>query len=246
MGLRTRLYRAFTRTMSPHRALRLGVTGQDLVLRNLQILGFEPALVLDVGAYEGHWTKSVKGIFPGAEYLLFEALADKRSVIQQTLAQHQGWHLYSEVLSHADGMVVRFSEMETGSSYYDELTPYPRQIVTRTARTLDSLLNDRPLEGDIYVKMDTQGSELDILAGGKRLLAAATLVSIETSNIPYNRGAPTTEDVIAFMSAHGFKIFDILEFHRRGYDGLLFQMDILFINARTPLYERNSDFSKGI
>lgn len=246
MGLSRRLHHALTHTLSPRNALGLGVVAHELVMRNLRDIGFRPAFVLDIGAYRGKWTRSAKRIFPDAEFLLFEALAEKAPQIGKTLDGVAGWTLYSEVLGRADGLVVPFSVMETGSSYYDELTPYPRTVVERTTRSIDSLLADVALKGDIYVKMDTQGSELDILAGGRKLLETATFISIETSSLPYNRGAPSTAEVISFMTGHGFEIFDLLELHRRSYDGVLFQIDILFVNAASALHRRSRDFSKGI
>jgi hypothetical protein len=41
-------------------------------LRRMQRLGFDPAVVIDVGAYIGEWTRSFKRISPSARILMVE------------------------------------------------------------------------------------------------------------------------------------------------------------------------------
>jgi len=41
-------------------------------LRRMQRLGFNPAVVIDVGAYIGEWARDLKRIFPSARILMVE------------------------------------------------------------------------------------------------------------------------------------------------------------------------------
>ena len=41
---------------------------------NLKQLGYVPDTILDIGAYHGHWTDTMKTIYPDANYYLFEAI----------------------------------------------------------------------------------------------------------------------------------------------------------------------------
>jgi hypothetical protein len=52
--------------------------------------------------------------------------------------------------------------------------------------------------------MDTQGSELDVLRGTKRLLGAMSLVEVELSLLPVYDSAPVFGDVHALLARHGF------------------------------------------
>ena len=77
-----------------------------------------------------------------------------------------------------------------------------------------------------FIKLDTQGSELDILRGGNELIKNTHSVLIECSVIPYNQGAPLMEDVCAYMHDIEFDIQTIIEEHM--IDNECVQRDILF------------------
>jgi len=54
------------------------------------------------------------------------------------------------------------------------------------------------------IKLDTQGSELDILRGGSSLIEKADVIIMEISYIEFNEGAPTAEETIDYMKTIGF------------------------------------------
>ena len=109
--------------------------------------------------------------------------------------------------------------------------------------TLDSLLldNDHSFE---FIKLDTQGSELDILQGGKDVLNEAEFVLIECMNSKlkkYNEGSPTENEIINFMRSKGFPYQLIVDEHiwqdqndssYRFKFGTVFQRDYLFSRGR--------------
>jgi FkbM family methyltransferase len=59
------------------------------------------------------------------------------------------------------------------------------------------------------IKLDTQGTELEILKGARvdRLRPLAVMVEIQFQ--PYYRGAPPASEVLAFMSSLGFGLYDL-------------------------------------
>jgi hypothetical protein len=54
------------------------------------------------------------------------------------------------------------------------------------------------------IKIDTQGSELDILKGGVKLVNKTMAVILEVSYVDYNLEAPQSEEVIEYMTEVGF------------------------------------------
>ena len=77
-------------------------------------------------------------------------------------------------------------------------------------------------------KLDTQGSELDILRGASRCLAHARGIQIECAVQKYNEGAPLIADVILFAQTAGFRLYDMAQFHF-GSDRRLMQADLIFV-----------------
>src|SRR5438477_8868503 len=56
-------------------------------LRQMKRRGFNPAVVLDIGAYVGDWTRSFKRIFPDAKVLMIEAQASKANALSRVKSE---------------------------------------------------------------------------------------------------------------------------------------------------------------
>ena len=89
----------------------------------------------------------------------------------------------------------------TGNSIYKELTQFysddQLDIIKKKGIKLDDLFEDES-EFDL-IKIDTQGSELDIMSGGKNLCSKAKGILLEVSLTQYNENAPLYNEVIQFM-----------------------------------------------
>ena len=53
--------------------------------------------------------------------------------------------------------------------------------------------------------MDTQGSEVDIMRGGTKLIDKAVMVILEMSYVDYNIGAPKAREVDEYMKEIGYQ-----------------------------------------
>lgn len=205
-------------------------------LARLKDLGFSPDLVVDVGAYEGHWTTMVMPIFPQADFLMVEAQPSKATALEGVRARAPDRiSVAMGLLGAAKQENVRFFAAETGSSIYEENTAFARDEVLLPMSTLDEVLAERPSER-ILVKLDVQGAELDVLAGAKATLSRTGALLLEVSLVEYNRGAPRFAEVVTLLSHLGFVAFDIVDLRR--VDGVLAQVDIIFV-------EKNSDLAKS-
>jgi hypothetical protein len=80
------------------------------------------------------------------------------------------------------------------------------------------------------VKIDVQGSELDILIGGRKTIRRSKYVLLEVSTVQYNVNAPLMDIVVEKMKEYEFRIEEILNFNKLS-NGQIFQMDILFKNT---------------
>jgi FkbM family methyltransferase len=80
-----------------------------------------------------------------------------------------------------------------------------------------------------FIKIDTQGAEIDIMLGGMDIIKRAKAVLLETAVSNYNQGAPMQEQVIGFMRAIGFPIYQVIEDIKHPADhNMLIQQDLLF------------------
>jgi hypothetical protein len=114
----------------------------------------------------------------------------------------------------------------TGSSIYRELgdafSDEEIAIDTKEVKKLDDIFSDDDYFD--FIKIDTQGSELDILRGGEKICKKASAILLEVSVHPYNQDVPLLDEVIIFMNEYGFKTTEILNESRWSHisDGFTF------------------------
>jgi FkbM family methyltransferase len=192
--------------------------------------GFTPTTALDIGACKAQWTNVIRSVSPNCQMTLVEA--DKRcKVALDPLAAHHEIH-YTALSSDAGKKPFYLRNGEdveswgSSSLYLEQTVPFLqdfRQTVVET-NTIDNLFAGRHFD---LIKLDTQGSELDILEGGKSVWLSARFVQIELSLVKYNKGAPIFHDYIAYMAANNFYTCDFMQAHMWG-DGTTLQLDLLF------------------
>lgn len=199
-------------------------------LEALRFAGYAPRTLLDVGAHLGHFSHGVRQVFPDCVPTLVEPNPHCLPALAAT-----GHEVLGFAASHENGEAELFLTREwlqsTGTSLYRENTHFFRdEVLVRTPvpkRRLDDVLAGRRFD---FVKIDTQGAELDVLRGGQEVLRQADYILIEVSLVEYNQGGARAEEVFAALAALGFRSAEVAEFHRlRGvHNGGLLQLDFLF------------------
>ena len=199
-------------------------------LETLRARGFECRTAVDVGAYEGTWTRMFKAIFPSSRILMVEAQEAKQRQLHEVAEQLAGdAEVAIALLGPEDGRQVRFVEMGTGSSVFEENSPYDRQYVEKTLVSLDAVIDAHPRFNRVdFLKLDVQGYELEVLRGASRVLSTSEFVLAEASLIQTNSDCPLIFEVMSFLAANGFRLLDFCSQIRRR-DGALWQTDLLFV-----------------
>lgn len=197
-------------------------------LRFLAAKGFAPRTVFDIGAFTGGWTQNAKRIFPSARFHCFEANEEHRASLQEAVGPDPG-AVHIGVLGDKCAEVTFFSRADTGDSVFEEQTAFfvDNPAVTRKTlpmRTLDSQQLPKP---DL-VKIDVQGAELLVLAGGRSCIANAEMIILETKVLEYNKGTPTFLETLTFMDEFGYVPLDITELHYLR-SGELCEVDVMFV-----------------
>jgi len=201
-------------------------------LRALEAAGYAPDLVIDVGAYEGEWTRQALPRFPAARFLLVEAQPAKEEILRAV--RDAGRVAYEiALLGPAPQPAAAFYLGETGSTLYPEQTAVGMRPVRLPMTTLDDLVARRSIPGRVFLKMDVQGAELDVLAGALAVLARTDVVLLEASVVAYNAGAPRVAEVVARLRELDFLLYDIWDLRR--IDSVLAQADLVFARSGSPI-----------
>ena len=204
--------------------------GEGMRLSDIQLM---PKDVLDIGAHTGQFYKWAKSAWPYCNVFMIEANPLHENTLLNLTANTKDEYMIS-ALGDKEREVTFYTRSDKphteGNSYYKEANywdiPQLVQEETVTLKKLDDIF-DKEKVFDL-VKMDTQGSELDILKGGKKLITKATAVILEVAYIEYNLGAPTSDEVIKHMNNIGFEEIMSIGEHYEGEE--ISQKDLLFLN----------------
>jgi FkbM family methyltransferase len=195
-------------------------------------IGWSPRVVYDIGAFHGEWSRFASAFFPRARFYLFEANPDREPGLKASGYPYFIAALSSEARADA-ALYLGKTAHPSGASLYRERTTHftDDKLAVRSlgTRTLDSLVAEQALPPPDFVKLDTQGAELDVIAGGSQSLAHCSAMIVETSLLRFNRGAPLIAEVMGALAARGYRCADICEVH--GHEGFVVQLDLLFVNA---------------
>ena len=187
--------------------------------------------VYDIGAHHGNWSLGMEKLMPKASFQLFEA-----NPFCETFLKKTGFPYHRIALSKAKGKRVFHSNNSTGDSFYPENTKLSgafgwQEKEVETA-DLDSFALQNHLPSPDWIKLDVQGAELDILAGGKYLFSKTKFLLTEIPILPYNLGAPSFSDYLDAFGAAGFLPVSVVEVHQLSAKAcsspVLSQMDLFF------------------
>ena len=191
---------------------------------------FYPHRILDIGANIGQFHQIARALFPDSYIFSIEASAACEPALQQITDQY-----LIGLLAKDDSVYNYYTRKDTdtctGNSIYRELTEWfsdsNLKVVPKQGRRLDDVFSDDS-EFDL-IKIDTQGSELDIISGGRNLCSKAKGILLEVSLTQYNENSPLISEVHEFMQNFGYMPKEILGESRNMKTGEVFQHDILYI-----------------
>jgi len=191
---------------------------------------FYPHRILDIGANVGQFHQLAKSQFPDSYIFSVEASSDCEPFLQKITDQY-----LIGLLTKDDAVYNFYSRKDTGTgsgnSIYRELTSFyddsNLNIIEKQGTMLDELFTEDSAFD--LVKIDTQGSELDIISGGKQLCGKAKGILLEVSLTQYNENSPLISEVHEFMYNFGYDPKEVLGVGQHPHTGQVIQNDILYI-----------------
>jgi FkbM family methyltransferase len=204
------------------------------VFRELQNKGFAPKVIYDIGASTGIWSEIIAGVFPGAEFHLFEPLAGHvdayRTDLATRLPRLPNLRLHPVALGASGGDVTFFvTDDGYGSSLHGGGAGRQVKEQVRVPQyRLDDYAAEKRLPPPDIVKIDSQGAEDVILRGGLHAVRHAKVLLLETwLRRDYGPATPLLCEIVEYLRAFSFSPVEIGE---RFYDDghRLYSFDVFF------------------
>ncbi|NRQ49339.1 FkbM family methyltransferase [Aeromicrobium stalagmiti] len=226
-------------------ATRLGRRGFELrrhpaVRRQAMLKQHDVDLVLDVGAAGGGYGTSLRSFGYTGRIVSFEPIAAAFADLSATIAGDRLWTARNTALgAEAGEATINIASNSTSSSIlpmldtHIEAAPSVRYVGQETIAV--ARLDDEaaPLVAEHrrpFLKIDTQGFEREVLAGGTETVSACVGIQLELSLTPLYGGGMLIDEAVGWAYAQGFQLVGI----EQGYaapTGEILQIDGVFVRA---------------
>ncbi len=216
--------------------------------RLASLLQSDPLCIVDVGA-RGGLKEEWQAIREHATFVGFEPEQAEAARLQSTAAPNERYiasALYSAptraTLYHCQSPArssLYHPNYEMISEIYGGRGAYEVERVDEIdVTTLDLLLEQGALPAPNFIKLDTQGCELDILKGATTALEGPLLaLETEVEFLPLYRGQPLFADVDSFLRGKGFELV--------GFKTLYSKLDARFIERGMHGYASSFEFLRA-
>lgn len=196
-------------------------------------------LVLDVGANIGQYAQGLRRRGYAGRIVSFEPLSKAFARLMSTAAGDDRWATVNLALGAENGSAtIHVAENSYSSSMLpmrpEHLEAAPDSGYVGTERvalaTLDTILPEHARPDDrVFLKIDTQGFEGEVLAGARASLDRVVGVQLELSLVPLYEHSMVLTDALLVMREAGFKLVDLQPGFFHPVTGQLLQCDGLFI-----------------
>lgn len=179
--------------------------------------------VLDVGANTGQYYDLLRREVGYRGWVIsFEPIPEHVATLRRRAAQERAWRIEGMALGAAAGR-ASFNVM-VSTQFSSFLTPdhsataqflsanAVRETIEVAVHTLDEVLPPLARElgvGRFYLKLDTQGFDLEVVKGARASLPSIRALQMEASVTPIYRGSPDFATSIRELQRQGFELSGI-------------------------------------
>ena len=205
------------------------------------LVNYNIDLVLDIGANEGQFAKKIIQYGYNKEILSFEPIKSVHKQLLINSKKYQNWKIYKSCAfgKSTSTKKINISKNTVSSSFLKinkihlDIEPNAEFVGKENVKllSLNNFLNKKKFRSKkIFIKIDTQGYEKNIILGGNKVLNKVTGIMIETAISKVYKSEAIYLDMIKLMKKFGFKIWSIERGFTNKKTGQVLQMDIIFIN----------------
>jgi FkbM family methyltransferase len=198
-----------------------------------------PATIIDVGAAEGKWALLAKKYWRKSNYILFEPLEERKSILENICNLYPGFYFVNKGAGESKGTTDYYvTEDLDGSGISDNNSKAIRRTINLTS--VDDEVKNLNLEGPYIIKLDTHGYEVPILEGSKKVLQKTLLLIIECYGFRLAHNSLLFWEMCDYLKKQGFRPIDIVDVSLRNKDSAFWQCDIFFIPDNSECFLSNT------
>jgi len=201
-------------------------------------------ILVDVGANEGQYAQLIRQIGFDGRIISFEPLRVAHQRLEMAASRDPMWNVAPRIaLGDQEGEVEINVASNGGASSsilrmldaHKRAAPEVKYIgsetvsISRLDRVARTFLGDDSQK--IFLKLDVQGYEMQVLRGSEGLLDRIVGAQLEVSLAPLYEGQPLLASVGDYMSSKGFEIWGIVPGFVDDSSGRMLQLDVIFFRT---------------
>ena len=215
----------------------------------IDLVAKEDPIVFDVGAHYGESIDYLKSHFPKSTIYSFEPDPESYTILSNKAVQGVKYFnlalsskkgvstFFRNKISHTNSLIKVNLESKdsigvtTAKSKGDEeyFQNFNTEIEVKTT-TLDSFLEDHPLNHVDLIKIDVQGAECQVLKGASKFLKNTKIIIVEISFFDYYENQTSFLDVESLIAPLNFKLFSISEISNNPMNGRTDWVEAIYVN----------------
>jgi FkbM family methyltransferase len=186
-------------------------------MRIMERLGID--LVLDLGANSGQYARGLRRAGYEGHIVSFEPLSRAFGRLARSAAADRRWEAVRMGLGARDHEATLHVSGDSRASSLQKMLPRHHDAAAYFApvgteqvpvRKLDSIWDEHvPAGKSVYLKIDTQGHEEQVLRGAARSLTRVKAVQMEMSIKPLYEGERLLPEVLLYMKRKGFGLVSL-------------------------------------
>jgi FkbM family methyltransferase len=195
-------------------------------------------LVLDVGGNAGQYATGLREAGYRGPILSFEPLHEAYGKIATAASSDPDWETINVALADRPGTkTIHVSANSFSSSFFPTITDRCVAAAPEAAYVGTEVVDVTTLDavtlppGNLMLKMDTQGTEPDVLRGAHEVLKRVLVIEVELSLVELYEGQDLSDAVCRLLRTLGFVPVSVDSAFADPATGELLSLDVLFVRV---------------
>ena len=199
-------------------------------------------LVLDVGANVGQYAQNLIGLGYKGNVVSFEPLSNAHEILANKSKKYSCWNVAEKIgLGDYDGEAqINVSKNSVSSSLLNmsdehiKASPEALYIDKETIKVkkLDAVFDEYKKNfKNIFLKIDTQGYEEQVLKGASKSLSEIKGLQLELSLVPLYENQKLFIEMVEIIKSFGFDVYSIQQGFTNKHTGRVLQSDVVFFRG---------------
>ena len=224
-----------------HRIRPPGPDRDPFLQQQVLLNGVVHPIIFDVGANKGDITRLYRSRFPNSVIYAFEPFPPSYAQLVESTREDSSVFAQPVALGKETGTIVMQVNTSSATNSLLETEQVAEaywghgqvQTISRVeveVTTLDDFCRKHTVEHIDILKLDTQGTEIQILRGARRMFSEGrvTLVYTEMISAPTYKGQGKLHELLQLLDDHNFSLVSFYNYCHRA-DGWLLQTDAIFV-----------------